>query len=108
MHRINGLEPGDYTLRETTAPEGYEVAEDVRFTVEATGDIQKVEMKDKATPDTPGNPGNPSKPPKTGDTFPALLVMMAALAGSTALGSGIYALKRKRAHSAEELGEDEE
>ena len=108
VHRINGLEPGDYTLRETTVPEGYEVAEDVRFTVEATGDIQKVEMKDKATPDTPGNPGNPSKPPKTGDTFPALLVMMAALAGSTALGSGIYALKRKRAHSAEELGEDEE
>ena len=49
----NGLEPGDYTLRETSAPDGYEIAEDVKFTVKATGDVQKVEMKDKATPETP-------------------------------------------------------
>lgn len=40
-HRINGLEPGAYTLRETTVPDGYEIAEDVSFTVEANGDVQK-------------------------------------------------------------------
>ena len=27
VHRINGLEPGDSTLREVTAPDGYDVAE---------------------------------------------------------------------------------
>lgn len=104
VHRINGLESGDYTLRETTAPDGYEVAEDVKFTVEATGDIQKVEMKDKAAP---AAPSESSDLPKTGDSFPGWLVLSLALAGTTAAGSGIYALRRKHAHSAEELGEDE-
>ncbi len=66
-HRINSLEPSDYTLRETTAPDGYEVAEDVKFTVEATGDVQKVEMKDKATP-VPETPS--STMPETGDSLP--------------------------------------
>ena len=46
----------------------------MKFTVKATGDVQKVEMKDKATPETPGtltvtcqkpaiaSPGGPSQP----------------------------------------------
>ena len=34
-HMIEKLKPGTYTLREVTAPKGYEVAEDVKFTVRA-------------------------------------------------------------------------
>ena len=41
------MSAGQYTLREITAPDGYEVAEDISFTVEETGEIQKVIMKDK-------------------------------------------------------------
>ena len=46
----------ELTLREITAPEGYEIAEDVKFTLEDTMEIQKVEMKDARTPETPGVP----------------------------------------------------
>ena len=46
-HRIRALERGKtYTLTELTAPRGYVNAETVSFTVENTGEIQKVEMKD--------------------------------------------------------------
>ena len=48
-HRINKLATGKYTLRETTAPDGYLVAEDVSFEVKATGEVQKVVMKDDYT-----------------------------------------------------------
>ncbi len=48
-HRINMLKPGQYTLHEEMAPDGYLVAEDVSFEVEATGEVQKVEMKDDHT-----------------------------------------------------------
>lgn len=36
----------EYTLREITAPNGYKVAEDVKFTVKADGTITEVVMKD--------------------------------------------------------------
>lgn len=46
-HRIDRLEPGEYTLIEIQAPEGYEIAEEVKFTVLETGEIQKVVMVDE-------------------------------------------------------------
>ena len=49
-HYIEMLPIGEYTLREETAPDGYLVAEDVKFTVKDTGEIQKVVMKDSAKP----------------------------------------------------------
>jgi hypothetical protein len=98
VHRINGLEPGDYILRETSAPGGYEIAEDVKFTVKATGDVQKVEMKDKATPETPGTPN--SDLPKTGDNFPWWA--FAALAGAAACAGGAIHLARKSGTSVNE------
>lgn len=98
VHRINGLEPGDYILRETSAPGGYEIAEDVKFTVKATGDVQKVEMKDKATPETPGTPN--SDLPKTGDNFPWWA--FAALAGAAACAGGAMYLARKSGTSVDE------
>ena len=45
-HRIERLKPGDYTLIETTAPTGYLLSEEVHFTVQETGEIQKVTMYD--------------------------------------------------------------
>ena len=56
-HLVEKLPVGEeLTLREITAPEGYEIAEDVKFTLEDTMEIQKVEMKDARTPETPGVP----------------------------------------------------
>ena len=45
-HRINRLPMGDYILVEKQAPNGYLIAEEVKFTVTETGEIQKVEMFD--------------------------------------------------------------
>ena len=51
------LKPGDYTLKEITAPDGYEVAEDMAFTVDRNGTVTvfgqpatEVVMKDKPLP----------------------------------------------------------
>ncbi len=41
----------ELTLREITAPDGYEIAEDVTFTLKDTMEVQKVEMKDARTPE---------------------------------------------------------
>ena len=56
-HLIEGiLDPGTYTLHETKAPEGYETAEDMTFTLNADGTVtvngkatEKVEMTDAYT-----------------------------------------------------------
>lgn len=50
-HIIYALAPGEYVLHEEQAPteQGYVRAEDVTFTVEETGEVQKVEMKDDHT-----------------------------------------------------------
>ncbi|MDD2979270.1 MAG: SpaA isopeptide-forming pilin-related protein [Hespellia sp.] len=50
-HIVYGIPAGDYVLRETSAPteQGYVKAEDVTFTIEETGEVQKVEMKDDFT-----------------------------------------------------------
>lgn len=65
------LAPGTYVLTETTAPDGYEVAESITFTVTSEGKIKrgseeydKVTMKDnkKTTPNTPNTPNTPETP----------------------------------------------
>lgn len=45
-HMVEKLPVGEYTLREEQAPDGYLIAEDVKFTVKYTGKVQKVKMKD--------------------------------------------------------------
>ena len=57
--RLNAKELRDVYKRQ---PEGYEIAEDVKFTLEDTMEVQKVEMKDARTPETPGVP-------QTGDVY---------------------------------------
>ena len=49
-HVIKRLTVGEeYTIREEMAPYGYLKATDVKFTLEDTAEIQKVEMKDDVT-----------------------------------------------------------
>jgi len=46
-HKIEGLVVGKtYTLREQSAPYGYNISEDIKFTVKNDMIVQKVEMKD--------------------------------------------------------------
>ena len=89
-HRIEMFAPGWYTLVETMAPEGYLVANDVRFEVLATGEVQTVVMSDEPAP-APEEPGKGL--PQTGDTVP---VWAFALLGALALGAATVALATQR------------
>ena len=46
-YRLEAIPAGKYTLRETAAPYGYLIANEVEFTVEETGEIQKVATTDE-------------------------------------------------------------
>ena len=122
-HYIEKLPAGDYTLTEITAPNGYQLAESIAFTVLPTGELQTVVMKDARIPeetpheDTPSNtpqptPGSTPAPspapastptatptpmpviPQTGDVFPCAL-LSAAVFGAI-VGFGILAYKRRK------------
>ena len=99
-HYIEKLPAGEYTLTEITAPNGYEIAEDISFTVLPTGEVQRVVMKDAPIPEQPVQPTPPSTPtptpliPQTGDTFP--LGLLLALAGLSL--AGLAALLYKSVH----------
>lgn len=94
-HCIEKLPIGEYTLREETAPDSYLKAEDVKFSVKDSGEIQKVVMKD--APNTPQEtPGKPDTP-KTGDeSRPLLWGSLAALALLTLIGSIVIMKKNKK------------
>ena len=112
---IEKLKPGTYTLREVTAPNGYEVAEDVRFIVKESGEIQKVAMVDapKGTKktNTPSGGSGSSTPkggsstpststrrsysnPQTGDTTNVILWIILFIVGGVFAGSFWYAKKQ--------------
>lgn len=122
-HYIEKLPAGEYTLTEITAPNGYQIAESIAFTVLPTGELQTVVMKDARIPEeTPheDNPSNTPQPtpgstpaptpapvsaptatptpmpviPQTGDVFPFAL-LSAAVFGSI-VGFGIFAYKRRK------------
>ena len=59
-----------YVLREVTAPEGFEVAEDVTFRVEDTTEIQTITMEDEKTPDQPEEPDTPDEPEEPDEPTP--------------------------------------
>ena len=64
----------EYTLRETIAPDGYEIANEIKFTVNADGSVTEVVMYDELTPKT--------DTPYTGDNhsdFAAFALMGASL-----------------------------
>ena len=112
-HYIEKLPAGEYTLTEITAPDGYDIAESIRFTVLPTGEVQTVVMKDARTPErtpqpeeTP-HPTETSQPtpsttpaptpapqpiiPQTGDTFP--LGLLLTVAGISLAGLAVLIFK---------------
>ena len=72
-HYIEMLPIGKYVLREELAPDGYLRAEDVKFTVKETGEIQKVAMVDapKETKTSTPSSGGSSSTPKGGSSTPS-------------------------------------
>ncbi|MCI6141224.1 MAG: hypothetical protein MR682_01125 [Subdoligranulum variabile] len=111
-HYIEKLPAGDYTLTEITAPDGYEIAEDISFTVLSNGDVQRVVMKDAPIPEQPVQPTPPSTQtptpliPQTGDTFPLGLIL--ALAGLSLAGLAALIYKCVHCKSVAEHDETED
>ncbi|MEF2818523.1 MAG: SpaA isopeptide-forming pilin-related protein [Ruminococcus sp.] len=56
----------EYTLRETIAPDGYEIANEIRFTVNEDGSVTEVVMYDEHTPDLETPPTVTIDTPNTG------------------------------------------
>lgn len=116
-HYIEKLPTGDYTLTEITAPDGYDIAESIHFTVLPTGEVQTVVMKDARTsektphPEETPHPTEPPQPtpsatpapipaptpapqpiiPQTGDTFP--LGLLLTVAGISLAGLAVLIFK---------------
>ena len=99
-HYIEMLPIGEYTLREESAPDGYLVAEDMKFTVEDTGEIQKVVMKDEVKPKETPTPETPSAQvtdtPKTGDNTHMMLWILLAVAGIAGVVSAVWVARKKK------------
>ena len=112
-HYIEKLPAGEYTLTEITAPDGYDIAESIRFTVLPTGEVQTIVMKDARTPERTPQPEETPHPtetpqstpsttpaptpapqpiiPQTGDTFP--LGLLLTVAGISLAGLAVLIFK---------------
>ena len=102
-YRIGRLEPGSYILHEDAAPAGYELSQDVAFTVEETGEVQVVAMYDERTPDPPKTPGGPGTPyDKTGFDSALFIAAIIALGAGGLLGLGM-GIKRHNARTRQNL-----
>ena len=77
-----------YMLHEITAPDGYEIATDVEFTVNADGTVAEVVMKDEHTPTT-------FRTPYTGDNHSDLLAWI-MIGLSLAIGSVLFIIRKKK------------
>ena len=127
-HYIEKLPAGDYTLTEITAPDGYDIAESIRFTVLPTGEVQTVVMKDARTsektphPEETPHPEGPLQPtpsatpaptpapqpiiPQTGDTFP--LGLLLTVAGISLAGLAVLIFKCVHSKAVTERGSETE
>lgn len=83
-HMIEGklIAGKEYTLKETMAPEGYEIANEIKFTVNADGSVTEVILYDehKPVPEKPETP--PTDTPHTGvsaDNSAAVYLISAVL-----------------------------
>ncbi|MCL2332289.1 MAG: SpaA isopeptide-forming pilin-related protein [Actinomycetia bacterium] len=90
VHRIEHLRPGVYSLTETIAPRGYQVAQTITFSVLATGEVQRVAMKDELKDPLPS----------TGDFLSVSEALLAVLI--ICVGSGMLIttlIQRRRAET---------
>ena len=78
----------EYTLRETIAPDGYEIANEIRFTVNEDGSVTEVVMYDELTPVT--------NTPYTGDNHSNFAAFAMLGAASVILAALIITKKGKR------------
>ena len=87
-----------YTLREITAPDGFEIANDIQFKVNEDGSVTEVVMHDKQKPETP-----PSTPP-TGNPHTGVEngIMNGSLAMMAVCGSIMVVAKRKKEQEIDE------
>jgi uncharacterized surface anchored protein len=100
---IERLQPGTYTLHEILAPNGYETAKDVKFTVRETGKLQKVTMVDAPKSKKKHSSGGSSKggktrrsrkTPGTGDTA-NIFVWILLLVLSSVMSGAVWYMKKK-------------
>ena len=81
----------EYTLRETIAPEGYEIANEIRFTVNADGSVTEVIMYDERTPEV-----KISDTPYTGDNHSDFAAYVMLGAASVIIAALIITKKGKK------------
>ena len=107
-HMIERLNPGTYTLHEELAPDGYQAAEDLKFTVKETGEIQKVTMVDapkdnkksssggrkSSSPSKGSKTRKSSRAPGTGDTA-NIYFWILLLALSSIMFGAVWYMKKK-------------
>ena len=127
-HYIEKLPAGEYTLTEITAPDGYDIAESIRFTVLPTGEVQTVVMKDARIPEKTPHPEETPHPtetpqptpsatpaptpapqpiiPQTGDTFP--LGSLLTVAGISLAGLAVLIFKCVRSKAVTERDSETE
>jgi uncharacterized surface anchored protein len=81
----------EYTLRETIAPEGYEIANEIRFTVNADGSVTEVIMYDERTPEV-----KITDTPYTGDNHSDFAAYVMLGAASVIIAALIITKKGKK------------